>query len=153
MKASTLVFLGMLSLAVGALVYLLDRPVGIFSGLGKGYASLSFGAVGDWLPDALHPFAMALLCAAVSGKDRSKSLHFWAIFWGGVGLFMETGQYYGEKAAAWMPPCSDRIRDYFVQGTFDPLDVMGIVAGSTLAWMLSLKKTGQGNSSQGILTL
>ena len=146
MRAATMIFTGITALAAGAMVYVLDRPVGIFSFFEKGYAGVTFGPAGDWLPDALHPFAMALICAGTAG-GKPKSLRFWAVFWGCVGLWMEAGQYYGERAASLLPPAFHsmpflhRIGDYFIHGTFDPMDVMGIVLGSAAAFSLSFYKT------------
>ncbi|TYT76254.1 hypothetical protein [Desulfobotulus mexicanus] len=142
MKPWQMILAGIISLGIGSLVYILDRPVGIFSVFGNGVEGIGFGSMGDWLPDAMHPFGMALISAGIAG-GRAASLRFWAVFWGIVGLIMETGQYYGEKAAALIPenwksiPVLDHISLYFIHGTFDPIDIMGIILGSTAAWLIS----------------
>ncbi|TWI72417.1 hypothetical protein LZ24_01559 [Desulfobotulus alkaliphilus] len=150
MKPWQMILTGILGLALGSMVYILDRPVGIFSVFGNGVEGIGFGSVGDWLPDALHPFGMALISAGFAG-GRAASLRFWAVFWGIAGLIMETGQYYGERAASLVPeswsniPVLDLVIPYFVHGTFDPMDIMGIVLGSASAWLLSISCKKQQN--------
>lgn len=142
MKAFAMIAAGIMTLAIGALVYVADRPVGIFSRLGDGLDFIHFGRLGYWLPDGLHPLGMALISAGVAG-GRPASLRFWAIFWGIIGLCMETGQYFGKKTTAFLPagwqdlPFVRETAAYFIHGTFDPMDMVAVLLGSLTAWLLS----------------
>lgn len=132
-----LVVAGIAALATGGLVYVADRPVGWFAACQGPFSAIDFGSVGGWLPDALHPFGMTLITAAVCGGSR-KAIRNAAFFWCGVNLFFEAGQGFGDLFAHALHSMGDGglphlLAAYFANGTFDPMDILAILAGSAMA--------------------
>ncbi len=133
--------LGCMALALGALVYVTDRPLSGVALSVPGLAALAgrpmFGAVGQWLPSFVHPLAFGLLTAAAL-PPRSGWRAPACLLWGGVNLAFELGQHARFRGplsallqASPLPAWLTRpVGHYLLRGTFDPLDVLAIMAGA-----------------------
>lgn len=133
-RNETLVAIALAALGAGVLVYLTDRD-GVQAWLLPRVGALAgrhwFGALGGWLPSALHAFAFALLSAAVlprTGPARFVACAAWAV----IDIGFELGQHplVAPQLAAWLAGAPAR---YFERGTFDPADVVAAALGAALA--------------------
>lgn len=135
---------GVLALAIGALVYVTERPAG-HAALLPAWASATrvacFGAVGGWLPSFLHPFAFALLTAAALRTRRTAVGYAVCAGWALVNVVIECAQL--PAAAAAVARAIDAaptvagslqpLRRYVLAGTFDTADVVAALAGALAA--------------------
>lgn len=137
--------LGLGALALGVLVYVLDRPAAAIYFLPDTlhvptHLRGAFGLAGQHLPTFLHVFAFCLLTASLLRVGRRGAL----LISGGWGLLdaaFEAGQHeaIAPALARWTPDWFDRVpvlentAAYFLNGRFDPLDLASIVAGALLA--------------------
>lgn len=134
------------ALAVGALVYVLDRPAATVYLLPQSFSFAAghhiwFGALGGHLPEFVHVYAFILLTLAVG----SWPARVWPIcgFWWLVDSLFELGQHpeLAPRIAAALPawfqhiPVLDHTANYFLHGTFDPLDLVAIALGTLLAYV------------------
>ncbi len=132
---------GALSLAL--LVYLVDRQAqGAM--LVPGSAALAipplFGAASAWLPSLIHPFAFSLLSAAALPARRTPAYGAPAAWWA-INLSFELGQLPQLSApiARWLDagfgalPATQALQRFFLNGQFDPADVLALTAGALLA--------------------
>ena len=142
------ILLGLLLLSIGAFIYIFDRPPAqtyfIFAlpfqiSLYNIYPPL-FGPLGNFLPHFLHVTAFILLTAAVAGCGKRGHLAI-CLFWLSVNAGFELGQKYSIQTAALVPDWFDGIfllentRNYFLYGTYCPLDMTAIIIGSILAYI------------------
>jgi hypothetical protein len=142
-----LVVLGAIALALGVLVYLLDRnPANVYFLRGILKTPLIsppvFGAIGAFLPTFLHVFAFILISAAVL---PSSSRHFFLVClgWFTLEIVFELAQhpyiapYITAAIPSWFSrvPLFENMKDYFLLGTFDPLDLLSITCGTLSAWI------------------
>jgi len=136
---------GLTALAVGALFYLLERPAGqtyfLPEQLGQPSAGAPFlGPLGHHLPTFLHTFAFSLLTAALLRVQWRGALIVctgWLI----TESLFEVGQ--AQPVAEWIAeilpagfdgiPVLENIDDYFLQGRFDPVDLLSIALGAAAA--------------------
>jgi len=139
-----LVLIAAASLALGALVYVLDRPAAtaylLPQQLSFAGPHIWFGALDGHLPEFVHVYAFILLTAALGPL----TVPLWAIcgFWWGLDSLFELGQHPalapGIAAAlpAWWQhmPLLDHTANYFLHGTFDPLDLLAIALGTLAAY-------------------
>lgn len=139
----TLLITACLSLALGLLVYLADRAPGHASLL-PAVPGLSghhfFGALGQWLPSFVHPFAFSLLTAAT--LRRQAAPHDGAcVGWAAINLMFEFAQHPLLKAPlaaalqdglGWTP-FARPLANYVLRGTFDPGDLVAVVLGALAA--------------------
>ena len=133
-------------LALGVLVYVLDRPVGTAYFLppslsfAKGQHSW-FGSWGGRLPEFAHVYAFILLTVAVS--PWPKRLLLVCVLWWVLATMAEIGQHpaVAPHVVAFVPhwfhrvPVLDNTASYFVHGTFDPWDIVVIVLGAVSAYV------------------
>jgi hypothetical protein len=147
---------GLFVVGLGGLVYLIDRPVhGLpFLGHCAGHASLFaqfLSDVGLIFPAFAHPLGFALLTAAVIGGGRAGAVGT-VVFWSAVNLLFEAGQHsaFAPWIVARLPEgfapgfLGTSLRYYFLNGTFDPMDVAAIVAGSGVAFVAVLATQDRG---------
>jgi len=140
--------LGALALAVGVLVYVLDRPAGqvpFLSALNLADATpVIFGVVGGSLPTFAHTFAFSLLTAAWLGGGKRAGL--WAcLTWFGIDSAFEIGQQpevavrLVELVPGWFEylPFLAQADSYFLSGTFDTWDLASIVLGAAAAFFIT----------------
>jgi hypothetical protein len=142
------VILGLASaaLALGLLVYALDRPPGSAYFLPADWSlaanhSRWFGRLGGYVPEFAHVYAFSLLTVIVLGAWRKLALPSCAAWWAIDSLF-EIGQHaaISPHIAAAVPrwfdgiPFLENAAPYFLRGTFDPWDLVAIAFGALAAF-------------------
>lgn len=134
---------GGLALAVGALVYTVDRHFSLIAPVvppGSLATGALFGVLGQWLPSFVHPFAFCLFTAAVH-TSGARAPYWPCVAWWGVNVIFELGQARGVDAAiatvlqdalgqTWL---SRPLSEYLVRGTFDVADLAAATAGAIAA--------------------
>ncbi len=147
-KASVLfVVIAAVALAVGVLVYLLDRQPEhtyfLSHGLTLVYVPYSlFGAAGNYLPAFIHVYAFILLTAAVAGSSIARLLGTCTV-WFVIASLFECGQHpavsplIAAALPAWFAsvPVLDNTAAYVLNGTFDLLDLLSLAAGTVAAYL------------------
>ena len=134
---------GCVALALGLLVYLLDRSPAqamLIPSIAALAGSPVFGVVGQWLPSFVHPFAFSLFTAAALAP-RPRPRYDACIGWGAVNIAFEFGQHpllSGRIAEALQDTLgrtalTRSIANYFLRGTFDVADVLAALAGALAA--------------------
>ncbi len=146
--------IALLSLLAGALVYLADRPPEAtwfvqnlpFNLSLHNYAGGFLGGLGKFLPAFVHVFAFSVLTAAVLGETRMIRLNA-CLFWLAADTAFELGQKFPDQAVKLVPgwfsqvPILDQTSNYFMNGSYHPLDVLAGVAGAGAAYfILSITK-------------
>lgn len=142
--------IGIAALAVGVLVYALDRPAGqtyfipdtfnISTGLHS-----AFGALGNHLPTFFHTFSFCLITAALLNVRTTGALVI-CTSWLIVDAAFEIGQHADiaplliKRIPEWFShlPVLENTASYFLHGRFDPLDLLSIVLGAAAAFVLIL---------------
>jgi hypothetical protein len=143
--------IGVLGLLIGAAVYVIDRPPDrtyLFNLLPiwlSGYSTgpRLFTIVGGSLPSFIHALSFSMI---TSSLYPPKTLIYASICltWLFIGVIFELGQGPGKWIVQLIPECIDRIpcigsiRDYFVLGTFDVLDLLAVFLGSSTGFFLLL---------------
>ena len=157
--------LGLGALLFGLMGYMLSRPVDstyLGSMISSFFRSLPFrinnyGIIGGVLPEFLHPFALALITMAIFPQASRKVRAMICLFWLVVDLFFEIGQCFGRQIAQSMTKIlpqggvSEILIHYFVNGTYDNLDIFAIWVGIISAFIISellVKKGGKGDETQ-----
>ena len=140
-----LTLIGVGSLALGALVYMLDRPAATVYLLPHALSFAGphrwFGVLGGHLPEFIHVYGFILLTVAL-GLSPRRVVPICAFWWVVDSLF-EIAQHpaIAPHLAAWLPnwfqhlPILDHTADYFLHGTFDPGDLVAIVLGTLVAYV------------------
>ena len=136
------------ALAIGAMIYLTDRPATSVYFIRVLFRNLSFyrgapshfGTLGYNLPAFIHVFAFSLLSAGVMRSAyRHKALI--CLFWFLVDTLFELGQKFPDLAIRWIPDWFNRIpflentSNYFRYGTFDLWDIVTYGAGALAAYV------------------
>jgi len=159
----TLAVAGILALAFGTLVYIVDRPAEaapFFSAVNLSpLLPQLFGPLGAHLPTFTHVLAFSLLSAACLGARRSTGLIACAA-WLGIDAGFELAQLpaLAQRIAPRIPaqfdalPLLDRSRDYFANGTFDPADLASIALGALTAAALIAYSTSDRSSHGPAIT-
>ena len=157
--------LGLGALLFGLMGYMLSRPVDstyLGSMISSFFRSLPFrinnyGIIGGVLPEFLHPFALALITMAIFPQASRKVRAMICLFWLVVDLFFEIGQCFGRQIAQSMTKIlpqggvSEILINYFVNGTYDNVDIFAIWVGIISAFIISellVKKGGKGDETQ-----
>jgi hypothetical protein len=150
-KHRFLILLGVLGLIIGSFLYLADRnpdDVYFIYKTGKGLSLFHrlpnfFGYLGYWLPTFLHPFSFSLLSAAVCSASI-KNYAAICLFWCGINILFEIGQRFKAIAVGIVPdwfagiPYLENTKGYFVNGTFDYVDIVSIMLGASTAFVILL---------------
>lgn len=148
-SSRVLVLTGLLALMAGTLVYLVDRSpestylVNRLLGGASLYQTVSplFGKLGDVLPAFVHPFSFSLITAGLFARTPAKALLI-CVFWFAVNCAFELGQHFESISLALVPqwfgrvPFLENCDGFFRNGTFDPLDLLAMFAGSALAFCM-----------------
>lgn len=132
-----------LALAVGMLIYMTDRPPGHAALLPATFAlgtGALFGAVGQWLPSFVHPFAFSLASAACAAPTSRPAYGACAAWWL-VNLAFEAAQHQGLRpfvvrswhAVAGHSAPTRLLSNYLERGTFDIGDVVAATLGALAA--------------------
>ena len=142
------IVIGLAVLLLGTAVYFLDRPweqtifvpgaLSLFP-----LTSSVFGVIGHSLPTFAHVFAFSLLTIALVGGAKRAAITV-CLGWFLVDATFEMGQH--PQVAGWLSnlvpqwfehlPVLDRTADYFVYGTFDPLDLLSVAFGALVAYLV-----------------
>jgi hypothetical protein len=131
------------ALWLGLLVYLVDRSPShaqFIPDLGVRVGHHVFGALGQWLPSAMHALAFSLFTAAAMKPGPAARLGA-CTFWGVVNAAFEIGQHPAFSplwAAELQGGAGDgvvtrSILNYLLRGTFDPGDVCAALLGALAA--------------------
>jgi hypothetical protein len=138
------VILGLFSLFLGTLVYLIDRNSMYF--LEKlqlvFYEYNVFGYFGNHLPTFIHTFSFCLITAGILACQKG-CYPIIVISWFLFDTFFETLQKY-DSIVTIIPDWFNHIfflentKDYFLKGTFDILDVLSIAIGAICSFLVLL---------------
>jgi hypothetical protein len=135
--------IGALALAAGVLVYLTDRDTAS-AALVPTVAGIAgthlFGAIGQWLPSFVHPFAFSLFSAAASTSLASRACGACATWWA-INVAFEAAQHPlvrpavadGVEGLLGQTRASLLLTNYFFRGTFDAGDLAAATAGALAA--------------------
>lgn len=142
-----LVAIGIAALLVGVLVYLLDRQPGSAYFI-PDWLSLSntthsiFSIIGDYLPTFVHVYAFILFTTVMLSPPSKVLLIIICSTWFVIDSLFELAQidaianYLSGVMPGWFDgiPFLENTGNYFVYGTFDPLDILSIGLGTVLAY-------------------
>jgi hypothetical protein len=143
------VLIGVASLFLGSLVYLIDRPSDqtyfVYSSpinisLSNIIPSL-FGPVGNSLPAFIHVFSFILITAGLTFCKKRGCLII-CLSWFLVDSAFELGQRFNTWSSIMIPdwfegiPCLENTESYFLQGTFDFTDLAAIALGTVMAYFV-----------------
>lgn len=154
--------IGIITLALGLLVYLIDRPPDdtylvyrICQGINLyNIAPNLFGPVGNVLPAFVHVFSFSLITAGLLGSGKRGCLVICST-WLAIDLGFEFGQKFDSWASHLFPdnfsgiPFLEAGVGYFKFGTFDYLDLAAITLGSIAALSI-IRKTMSRRENSGI---
>lgn len=131
----------------GMFVYVFDRPAATVYLLPNALSFAGrhhpvFGALGGHLPEFVHVYAFILLTVAISSWP-ARVLPICGFWWAVDSLF-EIGQHpaIAPTIAAALPnwfrgiPILDHTASYFLRGTFDPGDLVSIILGTVVAYLI-----------------
>jgi hypothetical protein len=143
------VLLGLASLALGLLFYLVARPSGATyfqQHLGWLDGLLPHipieGRVAGIFPEFIHPFGFSLLGMGLCPEGRVWRVSVCAIFMG-MNLFFEFGQKFKDHVVSFVPdwfggiPLVENVKAYFLRGTFSFGDVFAIMLGAVMALVVA----------------
>jgi len=138
--------IGLGSLIIGALVYIIDRPPEETYFIYRLPFDISlhdrlpqiFGPIGNVLPDFLHVFAFILITAGVLNTGRRGQVVI-CICWLSVDTLFEVGQRFrwlADMVPVWFAqvPFLENTANYFRYGSFDSLDLVAIALGTAAAY-------------------
>lgn len=146
------VILGMAALFLGCAVYIVRSPGNVYCFIPKYLSNLQcpdniahiVRIVGGNLPDFIHPFAFILITAGLISIDKRKTYFYICLSWFLLESFFELGQHFKEIYTKFIPswfdnvPILDHTKSYFLNGTFDVLDMLSIFAGTVVAFCVLL---------------
>jgi hypothetical protein len=132
-----------LACALGALVYMTERSTGSVAlmpavlALGSGPL---FGTLGLWLPSFVHPFAFALISAALRPPGTAPAYGA-CLGWWAVNVAFEAGQHPRIASGVAVAvrdlgldgPWSRPLTSYLLRGTFDVGDLVAATLGALTA--------------------
>jgi hypothetical protein len=142
-----MLLLATLLLATGILVYALDRGGAVYflsSWTASLTASDTFGPLGDHLPTFLHTLVFILITAAIL-RPWPRLLPAICATWFVVECLFELGQLapidarLASALPAWFDgvPVLEITTDFFIRGTYDPLDILSIGLAAVIAYPLA----------------
>jgi hypothetical protein len=147
----TQILIGTIGLLIGSLIYLINRPPDqtyfVFSSPIN--ISLSntipnvFGSIGGTLPAFIHVFSFILITAGLIFCNKRGYLII-CLSWFLIDCAFEMGQKYSTWYAGIIPcwfdgiPFLENTKNYFLQGTFDVIDLAAIALGTIIAYFVLL---------------
>ena len=149
------IIIGLVALFTGSLVYLIDRPPDqtyfVYSSpinisLSNTIPNL-FGTIGNSLPAFIHIFSFILITAGLIFCNKRGYLII-CLSWFLVDCAFELGQKFNDLASKIIPdwfagiPFLENTENYFLQGTFDFIDLAAIAFGTVIAYF-ALLATGK----------
>lgn len=151
------VLIGVAGLIVGLLIYLVDRPpehtyfiyniakISLYNILPD-----LFGLIGNCLPAFIHVFSFILITAGLLCCQKRGCLII-CLSWFLADCVFELGQKFSNLALKIIPdwftgiPFLENTENYFLQGTFDVIDLAAIAFGAIISYPILLT-TGIGES-------
>ena len=143
----------LLALGIGASLYLLTREHASVYLLTLLPPSFHLGEplpcrACDALPSFLHVYAFILISAYVLQPVNRRELLFLCLLWSGIEMLFEIGQIdsvaslFHAHLPAWIQkvPLLSVLDDYWLLGTFDPLDLLFTVLGALAAFELLVRR-------------
>ncbi len=140
--------LGIFSLIIGSLVYLIDRPADTSYLIPQSLSLFErnatlFGAVGNSLPTFSHVFAFILITAALCSVRHSTYLLICGI-WLTIESLFELAQHsaINEFLISGLPtlmteqPLMEHAINYFQNGRYNTVDMLSIIAGVIAAYLV-----------------
>ena len=148
------ILIGSIALLIGALVYYVDRPPNQTYFVNQYSEDLSmhdripnlFGIVGESLPDFIHVFSFILITSGISSCGK-KGYRIICLSWLLIDGAFEVGQKYLKEPIKSLPdwldgiPILEATKSYFILGTFDYIDLLSIVLGTVVAYIILIKIT------------
>ena len=144
------IVIGLVALFTGSLVYLIDRPpdqtylvyrienISLYNTLPN-----LFGLIGNSLPEFIHVFSFILITAGLIFCQKRGYLII-CLCWFFVDVAFELGQKFNTWSSRIIPdwfagiPFLENTENYFLQGTFDFLDLAAIPLGAVIAYFALL---------------
>jgi len=153
------ILIGMSSLIIGTLVYLVDRSPDQTYFVHKSFVNISphntlpnlFGFIGNSLPSFIHAFSFILITAGLLHWQKRGCLIICAC-WFLTDVIFELGQKFKALSSTMVPDWFSGIlflensKNYFLSGTFDFNDLTAIVFGTLSAYFV-LSATMKGGES------
>ena len=140
--------LGLLALAAGTLVYVVDRPSTTVYFIPDSFTlaqstPLFFGVLGHYLPAFFHALAFALFSGALVGR---RYIGFICLVWFVAEVFFELAQLdaiafaIAGSVPGWFAryPLLQNIGSHFVTGQFDTMDVLFLLLGCGTAFAIGM---------------
>ena len=145
------VLIGAAGLIVGSLIYLIDRPPDQTYFVYNNPINISlsniipnlFGSIGNSLPAFIHVFSFILITAGLLYCQKRGYLII-CLSWFLVDCAFELGQKYHTWSSRMIPdwflgiPFLENTENYFIQGTFDFMDLAAIAFGAAVAYFVIL---------------
>ena len=145
------IFIGVVGLLIGTLVYLIDRPPDQTYFIYKNSLDLSlykifpnlFGSIGNNLPAFIHVFSFILITAGLIACQKRGYLIICAS-WFIVDSAFELGQKFKPLALKIVSasfagiPFLENTENFFLHGTFDFSDLVFILLGTVMAYLVIL---------------
>jgi len=142
------IIIGLVALFIGSLVYLIDRPSDK-TYLVYNIANISFyntlpnlfGLIGNSLPAFIHVFSFILITAGLIFCNKRWYLII-CLSWFLVDSAFELGQKFNTWSSSIIPnwfagiPFLENTENYFLQGTFDLIDLAAIAFGTVIAYFV-----------------
>jgi hypothetical protein len=145
------ILIGVIGLVFGSLVYLIDRPpdqtyfvyssnidISLYSELPN-----LFGFIGNSLPAFIHVFSFILVTAGLISYQKKRYLII-CLWWFLLDCAFELGQKFSAWSLKMIPdwfaglPLLENTEGFFLEGTFDFLDLAAITLGSIIAYFVLL---------------
>lgn len=145
------ILIGVIGLLFGSLVYLVDRPPEQTYFVYNSSIAISlynilpnlFGSIGNSLPAFIHVFSFILITAGLIACQKRGYLIV-CLSWFLVDCAFEIGQKFKLLAVGIVPdwfegiPLWENTQNYFINGTFDFHDLIGITSGMIVAYFVLL---------------
>ena len=147
----TQILIGVIVLLLGSFIYLVDRPpdqtyfvytspvkITLFNTIPK-----VFGFIGGSLPECIHVFSFIVITAGLLFCNRSGYLII-CLSWFLLDAAFEVGQKFTTWPSKIIPdwftgiPFLETTESYFLQGTFDFIDLAAIGFGTMIAYFVLL---------------
>jgi hypothetical protein len=155
--------LGCSVLLLGTAEYICNRPpesshLGVIIKSISGNIPLKidvFGIFSGVLPDFAHAFSFSLFTLLLFPNAVRKMRIAICLFWLVIDVFFEIGQFFGQQISGIINiilppnPAASFLKAYFVNGTYDPMDILAIGLGAGTAFLIG-ESTTKGDLKNGI---
>jgi len=143
--------IGVVGLVVGSLIYLIDRPPDQTYFIYSSPINISlsniiptlFASIGNSLPAFIHVFSFILITAGLIFCNK-RGYFIICLSWFLVDCAFELGQKFNTWSSSIIPnwftgiPFLENTENYFLQGTFDFIDLAAIALGTVIAYFAIL---------------